>query len=213
MSYDYLIFDLDGTISDPKDGIVRSLNYALSHHGFPSQDENELSTYIGPPLDSTFKILSNSNDEQLITALVAKYRERYADVGYSENVLYDGIPEVLTQLAATPNTKLGLCTSKRVDFAEQILKMFGLRDLFSFVSGGEIGIEKWQQLGALKEQGVVSGTAVMIGDRKFDLVAGSRNGFDSAGVLWGYGSKEEVAACEAEFVFEAPVELLGLVKD
>ena len=129
MKYDFLVFDLDGTISDPKDGIVRSLNYALSAHGFASQDEIELSTFIGPPLDSTFKALTKSDNPELILSLVAKYRERYSDVGFSENVLYSGISEVLEQLSSISGLELGICTSKRADFAERILELFGLRHL------------------------------------------------------------------------------------
>ncbi len=81
------MFDLDGTISDPKEGIVKSLNYALSAHGFATQVEDELCTFIGPPLDSAFKTITKSDDPELISSLVSKYRERYSDVGFSENVV------------------------------------------------------------------------------------------------------------------------------
>ncbi len=134
MKYEYLIFDLDGTISDPKDGITRSLNYALSAHGFEEQYEEALSKFIGPPLDSTFVTITKSDNPELISSLVAKYRERYSDIGFSENVLYQDIPDVLEQLHITPGIKLGICTSKRADFAERILELFNLRHLISFVS-------------------------------------------------------------------------------
>ena len=81
----FIIFDLDGTISDPKEGIVRSMNYALKSHGFAEKSEAELVKYIGPPLDETFRELSGGSDEELISSLVAKYRERYASSGYHEN--------------------------------------------------------------------------------------------------------------------------------
>ena len=147
MKYEYLVFDLDGTISDPKEGIVKSLNYSLSAHGFETQDQGELSRFIGPPLDNTFIAITKSDDAELISSLVSKYRERYSDIGFSENVLYEGIPEALEHLSSIPDIKLGICTSKRVDFAERILDLFGLRHFFFFVNGGDVGIEKWQQLG------------------------------------------------------------------
>ena len=170
MSKDWLIFDLDGTISDPKDGIVRSFNYALQAFGMPARPEAEIAAYIGPPLDQTFIQLVGSHEPGLIQMLVAQYRERYAEIGYRENQLYPGIPSVLAQLAASDQYRLGVCTSKRADFAEKILEMFGLREQFEFVSGGDIGIEKWQQLEGLRRDGVISPQAVMIGDRAVDRV-------------------------------------------
>ena len=118
MKYDFLIFDLDGTISDPKKGIVRSMNAALKCHGFAERGEEELSTLIGPPLDAAFAALVSTTDSALIGSLVSKFRERYSDVGYSENVLYPGVAEALEQLSSISDIQLGICTSKRVDFAE-----------------------------------------------------------------------------------------------
>jgi phosphoglycolate phosphatase len=210
LNYEYLVFDLDGTISDPKDGIVRSLNYALSAHSFASQDENELSTFIGPPLDNTFKSITKSDNPELISSLVAKYRERYSDVGFSENVLYDGIPEALEKLSSITNIKLGICTSKRADFAERILELFDLRHFFGFVNGGDVGIEKWQQLESLNQQGIISQNSLMIGDRYVDLTAAHRNNMHSAGVLWGYGSLSELKQHEPVYIFSNPNELAAL---
>lgn len=113
----FLIFDLDGTISDPAAGIGRSLNYALSAFGYPILAEQDVSQYIGPPLDQTFRQLTQSTSQTHIQELVNKYRERYADVGYAENVLYPGIAEALASLAAQ-SMPLGLCTSKPLKFAE-----------------------------------------------------------------------------------------------
>ncbi|UTV26753.1 HAD hydrolase-like protein [Photobacterium atrarenae] len=210
MSKDWLIFDLDGTISDPKDGIVRSFNYALQAFGMPARPEAEIAAYIGPPLDQTFIQLVGSHDPGLIQMLVAQYRERYAEIGYRENQLYPGIPSVLEQLAASEQYRFGVCTSKRADFAEKILEMFGLREQFEFVSGGDIGVEKWQQLEGLRREGVISQQAVMIGDRAVDITAGQRNGLQTAGVLWGYGSVEELSQVAPTYLFEQPAQLAQL---
>lgn len=207
MKYEYLVFDLDGTISDPKQGITRSLNYALSAHGFSEQDEGKLTRYIGPPLDSTFKTITKSDNPKLISSLVAKYRERYSDVGFSENALYPDIPEALAQLHLTSGITLGVCTSKRVDFAERILDFFNLRHFFDFVSGGDVGIEKWQQLQLLCEQKVIHQKSLMIGDRYVDLTAAHKNSLDSAGVLWGYGSLAELTEHKPAYMFSNPREL------
>ncbi len=207
--YNYLIFDLDGTISDPKDGFVRSLNFALTHHGFKAREESSLTCYIGPPLEQSLVQLTEQTDPKLIQSLVAKYRERYSDIGYRENVIYDGVADALSTLARSGNVKLGVCSSKRVDFVEQILEMFGLREVFDFVSGGEIGLEKWQQLGSIKSRYGIS-DAVMIGDRCFDLVAAHRNGLHGAGVLWGYGSLAELENETPQYILSDPSQLKEL---
>jgi phosphoglycolate phosphatase len=207
LNYAQLIFDLDGTISNPRDGIVRSLNFALLEHGFETHPETDLLIHIGPPLDKTFAELTGQNSRALIASLVSKYRERYAEVGYAENVLYRGISESLVDIHNVEGVELGVCSSKRVDFVEKILTMFDLRHLFKFVSGGEIGIEKWQQLAQLKQQGVVGDNAIMIGDRHFDLLAGHRNKLHAAGVLWGFGSRQELVREKPAHLLTTPSEL------
>lgn len=205
---DLLLFDLDGTLSDPLQGIGRSINYALEHFGFAPLTMTELAAYVGPPLDQTFRTLTGASVESDVLALVAKYRERYADVGYSENVLYPGIPEALSQLE-TAGVSMGICTSKRVDFAEQILRMFGLRSHFRFVNGGEIGIHKWRQIEGLRTEGMVSTSSIMVGDRNVDMIAAHRNGLRAAGVLWGYGSRAELEQEQPHYLLTRTVELVS----
>ncbi|KAB8145896.1 HAD hydrolase-like protein [Chloroflexia bacterium SDU3-3] len=207
---DALIFDLDGTLSDPAVGIARSVNYALAAHGFPAFDEATVSRYIGPPLDHMFRALTGEHAPETIASLVAKYRERYGQVGFAENTLYLGIPEALAALTRRGAT-LGLCTSKRVDFAEQILALFGLRDYFQFVSGGVIGVPKGQQLRALLAEGVVGPASTMIGDRDVDILAARANGLRSVGVLWGHGSREELEQAGADLILGSVEELVGLM--
>jgi phosphoglycolate phosphatase len=204
-----VLFDLDGTLSDPLPGIARSINYALSHFGYPERDPADLAVHIGPPLDEAFRSLTGGGSATEIAALVAKYRERYAAIGYAENVLYPGITDAL-EFLTDAGVSLALCTSKRADFAEKILDLFAIRSHFRFVSGGDIGIEKMQQIAALAADGLVDETTVMVGDRAVDIVAAHGNGLQAAGVLWGYGSRAELAAHDPRYLFAAPAELRTL---
>lgn len=210
MKHDILIFDLDGTISDPKDGIVKSINYALEYFNFELKSECEIVKYIGPPLDFTFKSLTKCNDKNIIISLIRKYRERYSDIGYSENVLYDGVRDCLNSLHAENDYQLAICTSKRADFANKILKMFDLFEIFEFINGGDVGVEKHQQLRSLLDQNKISEKSLMIGDRYIDLTAAHINNLHSAGVLWGYGSKDEIEKEQPLYIFSSPEKILRL---
>ena len=204
------VFDLDGTISDPAEGIHRSLDYALGAFGHAPIREGELSRFIGPPLDQTFSALIAGATPDHIAALVAKYRERYSDVGFAENVVYPGMPAVLRELDAA-GVGLGLCTSKRADFADRILRRFGLREHFRFVSGGDIGVDKAAQLGSLLREGrIAASSSAMIGDRAIDVLAAKAHGVASVGVLWGHGSREELQAARPDVMLTEPDELLTL---
>jgi phosphoglycolate phosphatase len=201
-----VVFDLDGTLSNPLEGFARSINHALRLQGLPERAPHELARYIGPPLYESAVELTGSADPTAHNRLIADYRRRYGETGYAENTLYDGIPEALHALRDAGAT-LGVCTSKRADFAEAILHNFGLRDLFAFVSGGDIGVHKWQQLQALREAGAVDGDAVMVGDRDVDIASAHRNGLHACGVLWGFGSRAELQAESPRHLAEAPADL------
>ncbi len=205
----YLVFDLDGTISDPALGVARSINYALREFGLDPIPEDSVSDYIGPGIDNAFRRLVPPETEGRVPELVAKFRERYADVGYAENVLYPEIPEALQYLLNEGMT-LGVCTTKRVDFAERILRHFELRDCFQFVSGGDVGIAKHQQLETLLLDGVITASASMIGDRVFDVLAAHANGMRSVGVLWGHGTEAELVEADAQVLLSQPRELMEL---
>jgi len=205
----HLVLDLDGTLSDPALGIGRCLNHALQAFGYPVLKESDVSGFVGPPLDRTFREITGTMSSAHVAELVAKYRERYSQVGYSENVLYPGVPEALSALAGA-RVPLGVCTSKRVDFAERILVRFGLRSFFRFVDGGDVGIDKRQQLAALLQAGEISASSLMIGDRAVDVEAARANGLRSVGVLWGHGSAEELGAAGADFVVHHPRDMVDL---
>lgn len=200
-----LIFDLDGTISDPSLGAYHSFNHALAAYGLPAISRAVADAAIGPTLDETFVQLCPHADTAMITGLIVAYREYYADKGYAENEVYPGIPAALETFSAR-GVRMGICTTKRADFAKKILALFGLLPHFQFLSGGDIGIHKRQQLAALLEAGDIDTAAVMVGDRDIDIYAAKTNGLRSAGVLWGFGSIEELTTA-------GPDALVGTVSD
>ena len=205
------MFDLDGTISDPLEGIGRSINYALEAYGYPRHQLSALAPYVGPPLDHTFKMLTGTDDDRIVTELVTKYRERYAEIGYAENTLYPGIREALAMLTEN-GVPMGVCTTKRRDFAEKILQLFALRPHFRFISGGDIGVHKSQQIGTLLSDHTIDHNAIMIGDRAIDVSAAHQNGLASAGVLWGYGSRSELEAAAPRHLLMHPGELTTFLR-
>jgi len=211
MPRDYYIFDLDGTISDPKLGIARSINFALECHDFESKDEDEIGRLIGLPLDRMYAELAEATEPSLVSSLVARYRERYAEIGYAENTLYEGMEISLRFLHSQTASHLGICTTKPADTAQKILEMFDLDQLFEFVSGGGIGIEKHQQLGELLHDGTISPNSLMIGDRFIDVRAAQRNQLWSAAVLWGYGSRAELESEEPSYLLQSPSQIKELV--
>lgn len=185
------------------------MNYALESLGYGTYPLSDLAKRVGPPLDESFKAITGSNNDVEISKLVAKYRERYAEVGYSENILYPGVASAINILAEKC-IPMAICTSKRQDFADKILSMFGLRSNFQFISGGDIGISKWQQIETLLSDKVINSQTLMIGDRAVDLTAAHKNGIGSVGVLWGYGSRSELESAQPCYLLARASELINL---
>jgi len=210
MRPDIIVFDLDGTLTDPMEGVQRCMNHALERQGHAPVGRDRLAELLGPPLDHALRLLTGIDEAERIRELVSTYRERYATVGYAENIVYPGVEEALSALTQA-GARLGVCTSKKTEFAEKILQHFGLRGHFEFVHGGEIGIEKWQQLAELRANGRVTDGSLMIGDRAVDLHAAHRNGLRASGVLWGYGSRDELMQAQPMQLFASPAEWIGLV--
>ena len=204
-----LIFDLDGTISDPFEGISKSVNYALESIDVEAVDPERIRSMIGPPLTEIFEYFLGDVSEERMHFLVDKYRERYASIGYRENVIYAQIPEVIEALSSS-GYELGICTSKRADYASDIVEMFGLAAHFSFIDGGDVGVHKADQLERLVTNGISADTAAMIGDRHFDIGAAKRNGLTSVGVSWGFGNEEELNTAAPDHLLHSPDELLEL---
>jgi phosphoglycolate phosphatase len=204
-----LIFDLDGTISDPFAGISRSINFTLESHDYEPVDPELIRPMIGPPLTDIFAHLVGEITEPRMQALIDKYRERYASIGYTENVIYDGMPAIIGALTSS-GFILGVCTSKRIDYASDILDMFGLSAHFRFISGGDVGIHKTEQIEKLVADGLDANSAVMIGDRHFDIVAARNCGLTAVGVSWGFGDNEELDSAAPDHIVHSPEELLEL---
>lgn len=202
-----LIFDLDGTISDPAEGFANAINHALTLHGHAPIAIADAARHIGPPLEHTLGTLSGSNSPAHVDGLVAAYRAHYGTVGFRQNVLYPGITDALATLAKA-GARMGVCTSKRRDFAVAILELFHLTDLFGFVSGGDVGVSKRTQLGDLLAAGVIDDTAIMIGDREVDISAARANGLRAAGVQWGHAAPGELAQANPQFLLSRPDELI-----
>jgi phosphoglycolate phosphatase len=196
-----IYFDLDGTLTNPKPGITRSIQYALGQLGHTVPTEDELTWCIGPPLHASLKKLVGS-DERADQAL-ALYRERFADVGLFENETYRGIEETLSRLAAT-GRRMFVATSKPAVYAERIIDHFGLRRYFERVYGSELDgtrVDKGELLRyALETAKVDPAQAIMIGDRSHDIVGARSNGMTAIGVLYGYGSEDELKRAGAHHI-------------
>src|ERR1700712_3322689 len=203
---DTIFFDLDGTLTDPKPGITRSIQYALRKLDRPAiPTEDELTWCIGPPLRASFvKLLG---DDREADRAVALYRERFADIGLFENRLYDGISDVLTTLGDSGH-RLFVAPMKPHVFADRIIDHFGLRPHFNRVFGSELDgtrVEKSHLLAyALKEAAVDPSKALMIGARSHDRVGAGNNGIKGIGVLYGYGSRDELIAAGARHLCATP---------
>ncbi|MFK7863257.1 MAG: HAD family hydrolase [Pseudohongiellaceae bacterium] len=213
MSYSTLIFDLDGTLTDPAVGIVRCMNYALTSFDYMARPEHEIKALIGPPLESAIAQLSGESDKNRIKQLVAAYRERYGEFGFAENTVYSGVIETLNHFREN-QIAMGVCTSKLEKYAIKILKEFDLFDYFQFVSGvagDSFNSAKGIQLEQLKQEGKIDSNAVMIGDRAVDIVAAQQNKLSSCGVLWGYGSYEELSAAGATAIANDTSELVKIL--
>ncbi len=201
-----IVLDLDGTISDNSIGITRCFNHALRRHGFPAVADDVIAREIGPPLDATFLKIAKGIKPAQVMPLIATYRERYALKGFAENSVYADIPATLATLH-NAGIELGVCTAKRQDFAIQILELFKLSHYFSFVSGGDVGISKGDQLAQLLKSRSIDSSAVMVGDRASDITAARQNGLRSVGVLWGFGDYAELSAAAPSCILQRVDEL------
>lgn len=213
--YQNILFDLDGTLTDPAEGITNSVAYALERFGITVSDKTTLYPFIGPPLVTSFCERYGFSSQDSLRA-VEYYREYFRAEGIFQNRVYDGIPQMLGQLQ-TAGKRIVLATSKPEEFARQILDHFALTPYFHTVAGatmdGRIS-EKVDVVRYALEKANIPDKAqtVMVGDRLHDMNGARQNGLDAVGVLYGYGTKEELTQSGATFLAATPAEILALCR-
>lgn len=205
--YDVVLFDLDGTITDPGEGITNSVAYALQKFGIEVADRKELYSFIGPPLYESFEKFFGFSHEDALKA-VDIYREYYRPKGVFECFVYDGIEELLRRLHADGKTVI-VATSKPEEFAVQIMEHFGLKKYFTYIAGATMDGSRILKADiidyALKTCGVTDlSSVVMVGDREHDVIGAQKIGVDSIGVLFGYGDRAEHEKAGATYIAETP---------
>lgn len=214
MGFDTILFDLDGTLTDSAPGITRSAAYALRQLGIEAEPETLLG-FIGPPLDESFQSFYGFDAAQAQEA-IRQYRVYYTDRGWAENAVYEGIEPLLRELKAKGKALL-VATSKPEVFAVKILEHFHLAHYFDGIYGAPLsdseqsGGRKAVVIGRALADSAVRGRAVMVGDRRHDVAGAHEAGIPVIGVLYGYGSREELEAAGAEFVAADTAELLAML--
>jgi phosphoglycolate phosphatase len=210
----YLLFDLDGTLTDPKEGITKAARFALEHLGVHVENLDDLIPMIGPPLRESFKEMHGLDGDE-ITKAIEKYREYFSQTGIFENRLFDGVPELLSEQRELGKT-IVLATSKPTEFALRILKRFDIFDYFSFIAGSEGDGTRTPKEEIIKYALTISGApaenAIMVGDRSYDVIGARKNGVDFIGALFGYGGLEELKAAGAERFAGSVEELSAALK-
>lgn len=212
--YDYLLFDLDGTVIDSGLGVTNSVMYALKKWGIEVEDRKKLYVFLGPPLvDSFSEHFGFSHEDSL--KCVEYYREYYNEKGIFENIVYDGIVEVLVK-AREMGKKTILATSKPEEYAKQILNHLGISKHFDFIAGATMDESRNEKAGVIRyalESLKINDMSkiVMIGDRKYDVIGAKEHGIETIGVLFGFGSEEELLLAGAKYIAPTPADILKFI--
>ncbi|MGN0354150.1 MAG: HAD family hydrolase [Muricoprocola sp.] len=210
MDKKYIFFDLDGTLTDPQEGITKSVQHALKSFGIIVEDRSQLNKFIGPPLDWSFETFYGFSHEQAVEA-VNRYREHFGVKGKFENEVYEGIPELLGKLREAGKTLI-VATSKPTFYSKQILEHFDLAKYFTDIQGSEMNGERTDKAEviayAMKQNHIVDPKEIiMVGDREHDMIGACKNGVQAVGVLYGYGTREELEKNGASFIAQSVEEL------
>lgn len=213
--YNTIIFDLDGTLSDSGAGIMNTAERTLKKFGIEVTDRLELRKFIGPPLHDSFENFYGLSKEDA-QAAVTYYREYYSEKGLYENVLYEGMADLLQSLYDDGCTLI-VATSKLEKFAVRILEYFDIKKYFAHVAGSNADASRSSKddvlAYALKSGNITNPSdAVMVGDRKYDIIGAKKMGLDSIGVLYGYGSREELEAAGATYLAPQVSSLYSLIR-
>ena len=209
-TYDNIIFDLDGTLTDPAVGIINSMICALEKYGIPAPDRSELMKFIGPPLVDSFQEFFHLSREEAKT-IVDHYREYYREEGMFESSVFPGIQDLLRSLQENGKV-LMVATAKVEPFANTVLEHFGLAAYFTCIAGSNLDntrTRKDEIILSVLERCEITDTehTVMIGDRMYDILGAEKAGIDSIGVLFGYGTKEELQDAGANIIAESVEDL------
>ena len=215
--YDVALFDLDGTLTDPKEGITTCVQYALKDIGIEEENLDNLVDFIGPPLKEHFMERYGLSEEAAL-ACVAKYRERFTPIGKFENKVYEGIEELLKTLKGR-GIKLAVATSKPLPLAMDILEHFGLAQYFDVVAGSELDGRRTRKADVIKyafemlgQKGMSYTNPVMIGDRMHDIMGAKEAGIDCIAVAYGYGSMEELTGAGPSYIASTVMEIADIIK-
>lgn len=198
--YKYILFDLDGTLTNPALGITNSVMYALKKFGIEVKVRTDLYKFIGPPLTYSFKEYYGFTDEQTLMAL-SYYRERFSAGGLFENEIYAGMAELLSELRGS-GRHLILATSKPEEFAVKILEHFSILEYFTFVAGNTLNETRPEKRDVIKHimkniPSLTPDNAIMVGDRKYDVLGAAEFNLPCIGVLYGYGGRDELESAGA----------------
>ncbi len=207
---DTILFDLDGTLTDPKEGITRCIRFALEHLSMPVPHADDLTWCIGPPLRASFSRLLKTQEDETLDRALSLYRKRFAEKGMYENKIY---PEVRPGLEKIRHQgfRIFLATSKPRIFAVKILDHFRLSQFFDTAYGAELDgslVDKGKLIAhILKKETIDPDHTLMVGDRVYDIAGGQQNGIMTAAVTYGYGSPDEIKSAHPDLVFNRFSEL------
>ena len=214
MKYSNVLFDLDGTLTDPYLGITNSVKYSLNKFDIIEEDDSKLKLFIGPPLEKSFMEYYgfNKNDSR---KAVEYYREYFSEKGIYENKLYDGIKIVLEELNKR-NKNCVIATSKPETFANKIIRYFGIQNYFKEIVGSNLDGTLSEKEDIIKyiieKYKLQRNETVMVGDRKYDIIGANKNGIDSIGVLYGYGTEEEPEKENPRYICNNVMEILKMIE-
>ncbi len=212
----HLLFDLDGTLTDSCSGIIRSIRHALTESGLTPPPEANLRWCIGPPIFKSFAILLGQESGELFDSAIRIYRERYSRIGLFENEVYPEIEAALIELSKHGHV-LYVATSKATVYAKRIIDHFELATYFHSVDGSELDgtrADKTQLIAhILEREKIAAATTIMIGDREHDMIGAKSNAVARLGVLWGYGSREELEAAGAAACISSPGQLAAAIRE
>lgn len=213
LDYKYILFDLDGTLSDSAPGIMNSVRYALETQGLPVPPDEQLQKFVGPPLYESFRdFCCQSRAESDVS--VELFRVYFRDKGILENAMYDGVPKMLEALRRG-GKKLALATSKPEEFAKIVINRYGIADYFDYLAGSTMDESRIKKADVLKyvmeALGAEPSECLMVGDRSHDVLGARERGTDCMGVLYGYGDEQELADAGAKYLAATVADIARII--